>query len=136
MDSNVSTQLRQLLREDPTSRLFFQLGELLRKEGELDEAESVLRSGLDFHPRYVAAWISLGRVEFASTRWAAAERSYAHALELDPENVVAARLIGETAEELRQWEQGAQGLPARPYAVRARPRARAENRIDRTPHSR
>ena len=98
-------QLRQQLREDPSSRLFFQLGELLRKEGELDEAEFVLRSGLEVHPRYVAAWVSLGRVEFATTRWAAAEKSYARALELDPENAVAARLIGETAEELRQYER-------------------------------
>ncbi len=104
MDPRID-DLRALLRDDPGSRRFFQLGELLRKEGELVEAESVLTSGLEIHPRYVAAWISLGRIQFAITRWAEAEKSYAHALELDPENAVAARLIGETAEEQRQWER-------------------------------
>ena len=52
-------QLRFQLREDPSSRLFFQLGELLRKEGRLEEAVGVLEEGLEKHPRYVAAWVSL-----------------------------------------------------------------------------
>ena len=55
-------QLRYLLREDPSSRIFFQLGELLRREGDAAEAVEVLESGLERHPRYVAAWVSLGRV--------------------------------------------------------------------------
>ncbi len=92
--------LRTTLRDDPGSRLFFQLGDLLRKAGELHEAERVLVKGLESHPRYVAALMSLGRIQLDKAQFAEAERSFARALELDPENAIAARLIGETAERV------------------------------------
>jgi tetratricopeptide (TPR) repeat protein len=90
-------QLRYQLREDPASRYFFQLGDLLRKQGELDEAAEILERGLEIHPRYVAAWVALGRTRQSAGDLVAAEEAYARALELDPEHGVAARLIGETA---------------------------------------
>ena len=96
-------ELRTSLRDDPGSRLFFQLGDLLRKAGEVYEAETILRSGLEHHPRYVAAWVSLGRIQLEQAQFSEAERSFARALELDPENAVAARLIGETAEKAGEW---------------------------------
>ncbi len=83
--------------------MFFQLGDLLRKTGELDEAGKVLTAGLEHHPRYVAAWLSLGRVHLEEGEYTEAERAFARALELDPENGVAARLIGETAERIGEW---------------------------------
>jgi tetratricopeptide (TPR) repeat protein len=90
-------QLRYQLREDPASRYFFQLGELLRKQGELDEAAEILERGLEIHPRYVAAWVALGRTRQSAGDLVTAEEAFARALELDPEHGVAARLIGETA---------------------------------------
>ena len=93
-------ELRTLLREEPDSRRFFLLGDLLRKAGELDEAETVLTKGLEHHPKYVAARMSLGRIQLDRAQFSEAERSFARALELDPENAVAARLIGETAERV------------------------------------
>ena len=45
MDPRID-ELRSLLREDPGSRRFFQLGEILRKENDLTGAEEVLRLGL------------------------------------------------------------------------------------------
>jgi len=96
-------ELRTSLRDDPGSRLFFQLGDLLRKAGESDEAAQVLSDGLEHHPRYVAAWVSLGRIQPDRSEFPDAERSFARALELDPENAVAARLIGETAERAGEW---------------------------------
>lgn len=92
-------ELRNLLQEDPGSRRFFLLGDLLRKAGELGEAAEVLTQGLEHHPRYVAAMVSLGRIQLETDQFSDAERSFARALELDPENAVAARLIGETAEK-------------------------------------
>ncbi len=89
--------LRYQLQEDPTSRVFFQLGELLRKEGQLEEARQILEAGLEHHPRYVAAWVSLGRAQYDLGACDRAESAFAHALEIDPENQVAARLIGESA---------------------------------------
>ena len=63
----------------------------------------MLTAGLEHHPRYVAAWLSLGRVHLEKNEYTEAERAFARALELDPENGVAARLIGETAERIGEW---------------------------------
>ncbi len=90
-------ELRSLLRAEPESRRFFQLGDLLRKIGDSAEAERVLRAGLEHHPRYTAAWISLGRVLLEQKDFQGAERAFARSLELDPENSVAARLLGDTS---------------------------------------
>ena len=55
-------ELRFRIKTDPKSRLFFPLAEELRKVAALSEAESVLRAGLEHHPTYLSAWVSLGRV--------------------------------------------------------------------------
>jgi hypothetical protein len=96
-------QLRFELREDPSSRVFFRLGEHLRREGELEEAVGILRAGLEHHPRYVAAWVSLGRALLESGDDRGASEALARALELDPENGVAARHAGEAAIAGGEW---------------------------------
>ncbi|MGC8917540.1 MAG: tetratricopeptide repeat protein [Thermoanaerobaculum sp.] len=88
-------ELRRDLVANPASRQFYQLGELLRREGELAEAVSVLRQGLAHHPRYVAAWVSLGRALLDLHELAEARSSFRQALDLDPQNPVAWRLLGE-----------------------------------------
>jgi TolA protein len=96
-------QLRYLLREDPSSRIFFQLGELLRREGDPTEAVEILKKGLERHPRYVAAWVALGRAHRDSKALDEAMSAFEIALEIDRENPVAARLLGETAAEREDW---------------------------------
>ena len=53
--------LRKRLDRDPGSRLFAQLAEELRKDGELEEAIRVCRQGLQKHPAYPSARMTLGR---------------------------------------------------------------------------
>jgi hypothetical protein len=96
-------QLRYLLREDPSSRIFYQLGELLRREGEAAQAVEVLKTGLERHPRYVAAWVCLGRSQRDLHALEEAASAFRTALEIDRENPVAARLLGETAIEQKDW---------------------------------
>ncbi len=103
-------QLRFELREDPTSRIFFKLGEHLRREGEIDEAIEVLRNGLSQHPRYVAAWVSLGRALHDKGDAADAVVAFSKALELDPENGVAARSAGEAAIANGDWIEAVKNL--------------------------
>ena len=74
----------------------FPLAEELRKVGRYDEAERVLRDGIDTHPAYLSAWVSLGRVLAHLERHPMAVESFKRALKLDPENVVAARLMAES----------------------------------------
>lgn len=104
MDEHIN-QLRERLRQDPSSREFYKLGEALRRDGELDEAADVLRKGLAHHPRYVAAWVALARLELERGNLAEVEGAAAQALEVDSENAVAARLIGEAANRSGDWKR-------------------------------
>jgi len=88
-------ELRFRLKADPKSRLFFPLAEELRKAGQLTEAEQVLRTGLVVHPAYLSAWVSLGRVLRDQKKDEDAVDALSRALQLDPGNVVAARILGD-----------------------------------------
>ncbi len=88
-------ELRFRLKTDPKNRIFYPLAEELRKVGQLGEAEQVLRAGLAFHPTYLSAWVSLGRVLRDQKNDGAAVEALSKALLLDPGNVVAARLLGD-----------------------------------------
>ncbi|MGQ9495137.1 MAG: tetratricopeptide repeat protein [Thermoanaerobaculaceae bacterium] len=88
-------ELRREVAANPGSRQFYQLGELLRREGELTEAVEVLRQGLAHHPRYVAAWVSMGRALLDLQELSQARQAFRQALDLDPQNPVAWRLLGE-----------------------------------------
>jgi tetratricopeptide (TPR) repeat protein len=88
-------ELRIRLRTDPKSRLFYPLAEELRKAGHVTEAEQVLRGGLEAHTTYLSAWVSLGRVLRDQKKNAEAVDVLTRALQLDPGNVVAARLLAD-----------------------------------------
>ncbi len=88
-------ELQREVAANPASRQFYQLGELLRREGRAEEAVAVLRAGLVHHPRYVAAWVSLGRALIEVAEAAAAAKVLQRAIELDSQNPVAWRLLGE-----------------------------------------
>jgi tetratricopeptide (TPR) repeat protein len=103
-------QLRFELREDPSSRIFFELGEHLRREGELGEAIEVLRTGIKEHPRYVAAWVSLGRAQLDNGDAEGSREALERALQLDPENAVAARAMGEAAIKTSDWVTAVKAL--------------------------
>jgi len=89
-------ELRFRLKTDPKSRLFFPLAEELRKIDQLGEAEQVLRTGLGHHPTYLSAWVSLGRVLREESKHQEAVEALNRALQLDPGNVVAARLLADS----------------------------------------
>lgn len=91
-------ELKRELAKDPRSRQFYQLGELLRREGRLNEAAEVLRGGLTHHTRYVAAWVALGRtcLDLGHGRESEAADALTQALGLDAQNPVAWRLLGES----------------------------------------
>ena len=89
-------ELRFKLKADPKSRLFYQLAEELRKGLQFPEAEQVLRSGLAVYPTYLAAWVSLGRVLREQKNDSGAIEALDKALQLDPGNVVAARILADS----------------------------------------
>ena len=89
-------ELRFRIKTDPKSRLFFPLAEELRKIDQFGEAEQVLRNGLANHPTYLSAWVSLGRVLREANKPHDAVEALTKALQLDPGNVVAARLLADS----------------------------------------
>ena len=88
-------ELRFKIKNDPKSRLFYQLGEELRKVKSNAEAELVLREGLQHHATYLAAWVSLGRALREQDKHKESIEAFLKALTLDPSNVVAARLMAD-----------------------------------------
>jgi predicted Zn-dependent protease len=93
-------ELRFRLKTDPKSRLFYQLAEELRRAGNFAEAEQVLRSGLAVYPAYLAAWVSLGRTLREQKKDGEAVDALNKAMQLDPGNVVAARLLADAYRNL------------------------------------
>src|SRR4029077_13766330 len=95
----ISAKIEELqfrIKTDPKSRLFFPLAEELRRNGKLAEAEQVLRNGLHVHTSYLSAWVSLGRVLREQHKNAEAVDALTTALQVDPGNVVAARLLADS----------------------------------------
>lgn len=90
--------LRRRLDRDPQSRLFAQLAEELRKEGDLAEAIRVAREGLKAHPSYPSARMTLGRALMDTGDTRAAQRELESAVQGAPENILAGRLLAECLE--------------------------------------
>jgi tetratricopeptide (TPR) repeat protein len=89
-------ELRFRLKTDAKSRLFYPLAEELRKVSRFEESEQILRTGLEHHPTYLSAWVSLGRVLRDQHKHDGAAEALNKALQLDPGNVVAARLLADS----------------------------------------
>lgn len=90
--------LRKRLERDPQSRLFAQLAEELRKEGDLGDAIEVARAGLSRHPNYPSARMTLGRALLDTGDTHGAQRELEAAVQGAPDNILAGRLLAECLE--------------------------------------
>ena len=93
-------ELRKKLDKEPGSRLFAQLAEELRKDGDLEDAIQVAREGLQKHSNYPSARMTLGRALFDTGDWAAARAEFELVLKGAPDNILASRLLAESLEGL------------------------------------
>ena len=92
--------LKQRMDRDPLSRAFLQLAEEYRKSGQFEEAVRVCQEGLERHPGYHTARISLGRTYLESGDLENARTTLAEVLELAPENHLAGKLLAEVQRRL------------------------------------
>lgn len=99
--------LRKRIERDPQSRLFAQLAEELRKDGDLDEAIQVAREGLKTHSSYPSARLTLGRALMDTGDTKAAQRELETAVQGAPDNILAGRLLAECLESLGRLEEAA-----------------------------
>jgi cytochrome c-type biogenesis protein CcmH/NrfG len=102
-DSRIE-ELRRRIERDPGSRLFAQLAEQLRKDGELEEAIRIARGGLEKHPNYPSARLTLGHALLDAGDPAAARDELDRAFKGAPDNILASRLLGEALETLGDLE--------------------------------
>lgn len=89
-------QYQRMLVKDPNSKVFAPLAEALRENGLLPQAERVAVDGVKRHPRYVGGYVALGRVLLDQLRYREAMPVLKAAAELDPQNLLALHLLGNT----------------------------------------
>src|SRR5687768_1481554 len=91
------SKLEALYSDNPEGRVFTLLAEAYRKGGELDRAREVLEHGLKKHSEYASAYVVLGRVLLDLQQGEDAVDAFTRVLQLDPENLVALRALGDRA---------------------------------------
>lgn len=102
--------LRQRWEDDPGSRIFLQLAEEYRRQGEMEKALGVLEDGLKRHPNYLSAQVALGRCQLELGDAAAARQVLERVVKRDTTQMVANKLLVRAYLELGKAELAHQRL--------------------------
>jgi tetratricopeptide (TPR) repeat protein len=94
-DSHRIEDLRRRVQKDPSSIAFAQLAEECRRAGEFQEAVDVCRAGLELHPGYLSARVTLGRALAELGEVDAAQAELEVVLKGAPDNLAAVRGLAE-----------------------------------------
>ena len=90
-------KLEHRYNENPKGRNFAPLADAYRKAGQVDLAIDLCRKGLELHPDYISAHIVYGRCLLDKKDDPAAEVMFRKVLSLDPENVLALKMLADVA---------------------------------------
>jgi len=93
------------LRLDPNSRAFVPLADLYRRTGQLIHARDLLRNGVARHPGYLTAQVALGLVLSELGDGEEARTVMNGVLNVDPDNLLALRLLAAGASDRGHWER-------------------------------
>jgi tetratricopeptide (TPR) repeat protein len=99
-------ELRRRVDADPASIAFAQLAEECRRGGEFEEAVRICRAGLEQHPTYLSARVTLGRALMELGRHDEARAAFEQVLASAPDNLIALRSMSDLHQSL-----GAEGWP-------------------------
>jgi tetratricopeptide (TPR) repeat protein len=83
--------LRRRVQKDPASIAFAQLAEEYRRAGQFQESVDACRAGLDLHPGYLSARVTLGRALIELGQLDDAQHELGLVLKTAPENLAAIR---------------------------------------------
>lgn len=103
-------KLEARYRENPKGRNFAPLADAYRKAGLIDNAIELCQAGLALHPDYVSGHIVHGRCLVDKKDDAAAETVFRRVLDLDPENILALKVLAEIAERNERFDQAMEWL--------------------------
>jgi tetratricopeptide (TPR) repeat protein len=98
-------ELQRRVEADPASVVFAALAEELRRAGRFDEAIATCRTGLERHPSYLSAHVTLGRSLIEIGQYDEAREELAHVRKLAPENLAAIRGLAEIHDRTRDTAQ-------------------------------
>jgi len=88
-------RLKERLDKDPNSKLFIPLAEEYKKRGMLDEAIETLIIGLEKHPTYMSARVSLGKIYFDKGMLDKASEEFEKVASTIPDNLYAHKKLAE-----------------------------------------
>lgn len=94
-DSPRIEELKRRVESDPASIAFAALAEEYRRAGRYDEAIATCRHGLQRHPSYISAHVTLGRALLEMGDFEGASRELELVLRVAPENLAAIRGLAE-----------------------------------------
>lgn len=82
-------KLEEKFRKDPASKLFFPLAEEYLKAGRLQEAITLLRTGIKAHPDFLSARVALGKALLSKGQTEDAKREFEQVVTANPDNLLA-----------------------------------------------
>ena len=103
-------KLEARYRENPKGRNFAPLADAYRKAGLIDNAIELCQVGLQLHPDYVSGHIVHGRCLVDKKDDAGAESVFRRVLDLDPENILALKVLAEISERNARFDQAMEWL--------------------------
>ena len=103
-------KLEARYRENPKGRNFAPLADAYRKAGLIDNAIELCQAGLQLHPDYVSGHIVHGRCLVDKKDDAGAEAVFRRVLDLDPENILALKVLAEISERNERFEEAGEWL--------------------------
>lgn len=111
-------ELRGRVESDPASIAFAQLAEEYRRSGDFREAARICRAGLEQHPAYLSARVTLGRALLELQQYDEAQAEFEYVLLSAPDNLSALRSMAEIHQRRAgQGEMGDVGEPVTPAVV-------------------
>ncbi|NWF51516.1 MAG: hypothetical protein HXY47_00330 [Nitrospirae bacterium] len=100
MALNDIDRLKEKIERDPNSKLFVPLAEEYKKAGKIEEAMEVLLKGLERHPHYMSARVSLGKIYLEKGMLNEASEEFKKVVSVIPDNLYAHKKLAEIYENL------------------------------------
>jgi len=98
-------RLKERVDKDPNSKLFIPLAEEYKKNGMLDEAIETLITGLERHPTYMSAHVSLGKIYLDKGMLDEAGEEFEKVASTIPDNLYAHKKLAEIYSSLSMREK-------------------------------
>lgn len=102
---NRISRFRELHEQNPGARYFAPLADLLRQQGQHDEALRLLGEGLRQHDNYLAGLVIQGRTLQEVGRGDEAHETWQQVRRIDPDNILALEFLAGRAVEQGDWER-------------------------------